>query len=1071
MLGDEPRQAQEIVSGAGEDEDPVHLMQTAQLDLPNRAGLLEPSEALLDQPSPAQADRVAGMPGGSAIHVRAASLLVLRYMRGHVERPGGGDEVLGVVSLVGTDGDTPQAAFLLRFQQQQSGFALGIAIGLGGHRGGDQAVTVLHQRMAEIGQMRLLAVALLVEPGVRIGGRSMGLVRALLTVEVRAVAIGAVLLTEALLRCPGLDQRPIDGEVLIAHEALRLVVDLGKELLRHLAGEQSVAVLRKHGVIPHRVIHAEADEPAEQQVVIKLFNQLPLRAHRVKRLQQKRPKHILRRNRGTSRGRVHLIERRAQRGQNHIREPAYLAQRMILRNTLLQRHVAEHPTLQPLVSTHTPYTITIANQTKSGTYFNKLLTFNGLKQVLYEPQARVYIGEVPPNLKNDYQVIDSVLISNSPDWFGQVELLLNPNLVSVIGPRGSGKSALAELIALAGGSNLFRDAGDTKDTFLAKASKRSPSSTATVIGTQVLLKWRDQHESNAKIEVGLKTSRPEEEVKYLPQKFVERLCAPENNNELECEIERVIYQRHQKGAQSDASNFQELRRAATQAIETRRQRLAQNIKTLNQSIASRGLQIDQVPAKQADLSRKKTELDAVIKLAPIIPEANKADIASLNSLETKRKTLTESLSRLNRQLALLDTIAARYEIITADILQFNRDMNELFAEAGVTNFGDCLPVVPPLRAGEVLTERRQQIMLSITTLQGADDETDLTISGIDKLSAVVKTKLTMTEAKQKEYEKNQADKQKLESTIAALERDIKEINDVVKPKRTAESQERMEAFLDALDLLSKETEVLQKLYQPLHDALANSNETAQRLGFISKVVFNTAGKATRGMELFDRRKSTIKDEEELRAHLSRFFEDIANAHFDRTATQNAFEALLKTVVGVTPLKDQLRKENTPRDFADWLFDTDPYSVAYSLEYDNKDLKFLSPGEKGIVLLLLYLEAEEDDHRPLIIDQPDDNLDNLSIYPNLVQYFRDRKLTRQIIIITHNPNLVVTTDAEQIIVGNFDGSQSPKIRYRSGSLENTNAGITTGIKEEVCRVLEGGVTAFQIRENRYAFDPE
>jgi len=124
-----------------------------------------------------------------------------------------------------------------------------------------------------------------------------------------------------------------------------------------------------------------------------------------------------------------------------------------------------------------------------------------------------------------------------------------------------------------------------------------------------------------------------------------------------------------------------------------------------------------------------------------------------------------------------------------------------------------------------------------------------------------------------------------------------------------------------------------------------------------------------------------------------------------------------------------------------------------------------------VLLLLYLEAEEDDHRPLIIDQPDDNLDNLSIYPNLVQYFRERKQTRQIIITTHNPNLVVTTDSEQIVLGSFDGSTRPKLRYRSGSLENTEVAPDTGIKEEVCRVLEGGVVAFQIRENRYALSPE
>jgi len=94
---------------------------------------------------------------------------------------------------------------------------------------------------------------------------------------------------------------------------------------------------------------------------------------------------------------------------------------------------------------------------------------------------------------------------------------------------------------------------------------------------------------------------------------------------------------------------------------------------------------------------------------------------------------------------------------------------------------------------------------------------------------------------------------------------------------------------------------------------------------------------------------------------------------------------------------------------------------------------------------------------------------LSVYPNLIEYFRERKNIRQIIIITHNPNLVVTTDSEQVIVGSFDGTRKPKIQYRSESLENTSKVDPLGIREEVCRILEGGTKAFQLRENRYGID--
>jgi len=696
------------------------------------------------------------------------------------------------------------------------------------------------------------------------------------------------------------------------------------------------------------------------------------------------------------------------------------------------------------------------------------ITFEGLKQILYEPKDRLYFGDAPPNLKNDYQVIDTVTIKDSGEWFGDITVPLSSDLVSVIGPRGSGKSALAELIAFAGGSNLFRGSSDLKDTFIAKASKRSSSNPKTLLGTKVQLKWRDSHDSFATVDASLRTPQAEEEVKYLPQKFVEWLCAPENNQELEHEIERVIYQRHQKSTQTDASNFQELRRAATQALQTRRARLAQTIKTLNQTIATRAAQIEELPQKEADLARRKTELETVAKAAPSIPEANRLDIQELAALETQRVAIVEQISQLNRQAGILDTVAAKYEILAADIAQFNRDISELLVSAGVSEVQDCLVPTAPSKAFEIISERRATIVTSLSSLQGIpEDVAEQTISGIDKRIASTKSKLSLTENKQKEYEKNQLDRKKLESAIAGLDRDIKEINEVTKPKRQAEQQERMEAFLDALDLLGQETKVLGQLYQPLHEALASANDTANRLGFISKVVFDAEGHASRGMELFDRRRSTMREEEMLRGVLVKYFDNVANGDFVRDETKKAFEQLRTEILGKASMKDQLREKRSPREFADWLFDIEPYGVTYTLEYDKKDLKYLSPGEKGIVLLLLYLEAEEDDHRPLIIDQPDDNLDNLSIYPSLINYFRERKQTRQIIIITHNPNLVVTTDSEQIIIGGFDGSRTPKIQYRSGAIEDTSAVPPTGIREEVCRVLEGGVTAFQIRENRYA----
>jgi hypothetical protein len=157
------------------------------------------------------------------------------------------------------------------------------------------------------------------------------------------------------------------------------------------------------------------------------------------------------------------------------------------------------------------------------------------------------------------------------------------------------------------------------------------------------------------------------------------------------------------------------------------------------------------------------------------------------------------------------------------------------------------------------------------------------------------------------------------------------------------------------------------------------------------------------------------------------------------------------------IEEQLRKDRTAKDFADWFYSVEACAVTYSIKFDGKDLQLLSPGDKGIVLLLLYLEAESDDNRPLVIDQPDDNLDNMSVYPSLIEYFRERKSTRQVIIITHNPNLVVNTDAEQVFVANFDGSRMRR-SLTGAALEDTNPiGQIKGIREEVCKILEGGTS--------------
>jgi ABC-type cobalamin/Fe3+-siderophores transport system ATPase subunit len=152
-----------------------------------------------------------------------------------------------------------------------------------------------------------------------------------------------------------------------------------------------------------------------------------------------------------------------------------------------------------------------------------------------------------------------------------------------------------------------------------------------------------------------------------------------------------------------------------------------------------------------------------------------------------------------------------------------------------------------------------------------------------------------------------------------------------------------------------------------------------------------------------------------------------------------------------------------QEIAAWLFSTDHIKVQYGITYDGTPIERLSPGTRGIVLLLLYLAVDTHDLRPLFIDQPEENLDPRSVFKELVPQFRTSKRRRQVVIVTHNANLVVNTDAEQIIIATSerrDDGALPTISYQSGSIENPE------IRKAVCKLLEGGRRAFLDRERRY-----
>lgn len=142
-----------------------------------------------------------------------------------------------------------------------------------------------------------------------------------------------------------------------------------------------------------------------------------------------------------------------------------------------------------------------------------------------------------------------------------------------------------------------------------------------------------------------------------------------------------------------------------------------------------------------------------------------------------------------------------------------------------------------------------------------------------------------------------------------------------------------------------------------------------------------------------------------------------------------------------------------------MFSFEYFDSRYELRLGGKNLNQLSPGEKGLLLLVFYLHLDME-KTPLIIDQPEDNLDNDSIFSVLANCIRVAKKSRQVILVTHNPNLAVGADAEQVLYVTLDKAADYKFTYESGSIENPR------INDAIVKILEGSKPAFVQRRLAY-----
>lgn len=231
------------------------------------------------------------------------------------------------------------------------------------------------------------------------------------------------------------------------------------------------------------------------------------------------------------------------------------------------------------------------------------LEFDALRQACIDPEGRAYVGSEPPLSSMPSQLISHVSIANA-SWAQTPEMPLNPGLVAIIGARGSGKTALADMIAA--GCDAISPLGwsaneSSSPSFLIRARELVGDATVT-------LTWGGGTETTRSLDgrdAGGHLSFPR--ARYLSQQFVEDLCSSSGVSDgLIDEIERVILEAHPLDDREGASDFAEFRQNKTNRFQQARVREADAISDLSERIATEFEKESLVATLTSQVTQKKT---------------------------------------------------------------------------------------------------------------------------------------------------------------------------------------------------------------------------------------------------------------------------------------------------------------------------------------------------------------------------------------------------------------------------------------------------------------------------------
>lgn len=628
-------------------------------------------------------------------------------------------------------------------------------------------------------------------------------------------------------------------------------------------------------------------------------------------------------------------------------------------------------------------------------------TFEGLRQILFEPEERVKIQETKPEEKSGYQVIDSVILNETHFWNETIHF--NENLNAIIGGRSTGKSTLLKAIA-----NKIDKKINSEDEFV----KNHLSGVA--------VKWKDGEETASR------------DIDFFPQSYMYEIAKDQRKtNKL---IQDIIRNRTENEILEEfKSQNENLKKAIAKGILEIFQTQS-DIENLQEQLKEKG--------------DKKGVENEIERLKSKINDLSKNSMTSEEELRLYRELLQE-ISDCERLISQADNDLKLFER-----MKVTTPINNSYpTENGFDKLSFLLNVDELSRHFENLTiktEKEWQEIVEnfvISTNSGKTQNTSR-IENIKQNSTFIKVTRYYNDNKELNdvQLKLKEENRKLQE-ISQLE---KQISNLITQKNTAQ-ESIVENHLS---------------YKTKTDAIVSS----------LSIEFDGV-KITLKMNF---QKESLKNYIESRLNQrgterQSFIDTFINQYESKTSEQcNIFlsKALTKEI--------DYKSYNTNQNVVNELYTTNWFDFSYELSYQNDTFSEMSEGKQAFVILKLLLDFSTK-KCPILIDQPEDSLDNRAIYNELVQYLKTKKKERQIILVTHNPNVVVSADAENVIVANQSGNNclnidNIKFQYINGALEDTsptdkNATIildSQGIREHVCEILEGGQEAFEKREKKYGF---